>query len=95
MKNNISRIRNIFSWLQIILGLLAVSLILYLMFTDDVGNPEQDRHSILLFMIFIFGIFAIANIVGGILTRFVKYGPYIGSLFSLGSIIWLYVLFNK
>ena len=95
MKTNISTSKNIFSWAQFVLGFLALGLILYLLFKVDITNPEQDRHHFVLGGIIIFSIFSVANILGGIITRVVKYGLYIGGAMSLGSFIWLYIAFYK
>lgn len=85
--------KHLLSWVQIFIAAVAFGFILYLLYKVDVTNPEEDRHGFVLAGIFIFGAFSLTNILAGLITKFVKYGPYIGSVMSLGSFFGLYFIF--
>ena len=78
------------SWLQIITGVAAICFIIYILNKVNITDPEQDPHGFVLIAVNLSVIFATANIIGGLMTRFMKNGAYIGSIISICSFVYAY-----
>lgn len=83
----------IFSWLQITVGVIALCYVGWLAFDTKGFDRGHDLHGFVMLGAMVFGIIGFLLIFGGILTRRSRFGPYVGGIFFVGSIIWICMIY--
>jgi cytochrome b len=80
----------IFSWSQLVIGIAALLLVTWMAISTHGFDAEYDRHGFVIFGAIVFGLCGLVVIIGGLLTRFVRFGPYLGGALLSFAIIFLF-----